>query len=242
MPCGSKEKTRLKVNIPFQMRGDTPMARNAFERGLVGPAARAALVAGALLCAAAIARADDLTARVVTLTTQRCAACHGVDGNSTVGTYPRLAGQYPEYLYKQLTQFKGGPGVPPLRHNEIMQAMVKDLSTDEMKALATFYAAQKPAPGAASNAALVDAGARVYTHGGANGAPACISCHRAAGGGIEPDFPRITGQHEEYVQTQLHAWKSGERGGKGKLMSLIVPLLSEDEIVAVSAYVAALKQ
>lgn len=218
------------------------MTGTASERGVAGPAARAALVAGVLLCAAVGARAADLTARVGELTTQRCAACHGVDGNSTVGTYPRLAGQYPEYLYKQLTQFKGGPGMPPLRHSEIMQAMVKDLSTDEMKALAAFYAAQKPAAGSTSDAALVDAGKLVYTHGGANGAPACISCHRAAGGGIEPDFPRITGQHEEYVKTQLHAWKSGERGGKGKLMSLIVPLLSDDEIVAVSAYVAALKQ
>jgi cytochrome c553 len=122
-----------------------------------------------------------------------------------------------------------------------MQAMVQDLSPEEMKALAAYYAAKQPAPGAASNAALVDAGKLVYTHGGANGAPACISCHRAAGGGIEPDFPRITGQHEEYVETQLHAWKNGSRGGKGKLMSLIVPLLSDDEIAAVSAYVATLK-
>jgi cytochrome c553 len=217
------------------------MGRNALERAASRPAARAAMVAGVLLCAAFGARAADPQARIVELTTQRCAACHGVDGNSTVGTYPRLAGQYPEYLYKQLTQFKGSPGVPPLRHSAIMQAMVQDLSPDEMKALAAYYAEKQPATGAASNAALVDAGKLVYTHGGANGAPACISCHREAGGGIEPDFPRITGQHEEYVETRLHAWKSGSRGGKGKLMSLIAPLLSDDEIAAVSAYVAALK-
>jgi cytochrome c553 len=217
------------------------MGRNALERAAARPIARAAMLAGVLVCAAFSARAADLQPRVVELTTQRCAACHGADGNSTVGTYPRLAGQFPEYLYKQLTQFKGGPGVPPLRHSAIMQVMVQDLSPDEMKTLAYYYAAKKPAPGSASNAALVDAGKLVYTHGGTNGAPACISCHRAAGGGIEPDFPRITGQHEEYVETQLHAWKSGTRGGKGKLMSLIVPLLSDDEIAAVSAYVASLK-
>jgi cytochrome c553 len=217
------------------------MGRNALTGAPVRLAARAAMIAGALLSVAFDAGATDLQARVVELTTQRCAACHGADGNSTVGTYPRLAGQYPEYLYKQLTQFKGGPGVPPLRHNAIMQAMVQDLTPEEMQALADYYAAKKPAPGSASTAALVDAGKLVYTHGGMNGAPACISCHRAAGGGIEPDFPRITGQHEEYVETQLHAWKSGARGGKGKLMSLIVPLLSDDEIAAVSAYVASLK-
>ena len=89
-----------------------------------------------------------------------------------------------------------------------MPAMVNDLSPDEMKALAPFYAAQTPAPGASSNAALFNAGELVYTHGGTNDAPACISGHRATGGGIEPHFPRITGQHEEYVETQLHAWKS----------------------------------
>lgn len=217
------------------------MGRNALREAATRPITRAAVLAGVLLCTAFNARAADLQARVVELTTQRCAACHGVDGNSTVGMYPRLAGQYPGYLYKQLTQFKGGPGVPPLRHNATMQAMVKDLSPDEMKALADYYAAKQPAPGSATNPSLVDAGKLVFTHGGTNGAPACISCHRAAGGGIEPDFPRITGQHEEYVETQLHAWKSGERGGKGKLMSLIVPLLSDDEIAAVSAYVASLK-
>ncbi|WP_341317520.1 hypothetical protein WN982_40340 [Paraburkholderia sp. IMGN_8] len=101
-----------------------------------------------------------------------------------------------------------------------MQAMVKDLSPDEMKSLAAFDAAQTPAPGTTSNAALVNAGELVYRHGGTNGASACVSCYRATGGGIEPDFPRITGQHEEYVETQLHAWKSGTRGGKRKLMSL----------------------
>jgi cytochrome c553 len=218
------------------------MGRSAFDRGMARRAVRTALVAGMLLGAAGAACADNLQTRIGELTTQRCAACHGADGNSTVGTYPRLAGQYPEYLYKQLTQFKGGPGVPPLRHTATMQSMVQDLTPDEMKALAAFYSAQKPAGGTASNGALVDAGELIYTHGGKDGAPACISCHRAAGGGIEPDFPRITGQHEEYVETQLHAWKSGTRGGKGKLMSLIVPLLSDDEIAAVSAYVAALKQ
>jgi cytochrome c553 len=217
------------------------MGRNALERAAAWPAVRTAMVVGVLFCASFTARADDLQARVVELTTQRCAACHGVDGNSVVGTYPRLAGQYPEYLYKQLLQFKGGPGVPPLRHSAIMGPMVQDLSPDEMKALAAYYAAKTPASGAASNAALVEAGKLVYLHGGENGAPACVSCHRTAGGGIEPDFPRITGQHEEYVETQLHAWKSGARGGKGKLMSLIVPLLSDDEIAAVSAYVASMK-
>jgi cytochrome c553 len=217
------------------------MSGNAFRRRAAGTIARACLVSIMSMSAAIAAHADGEGDRVAALTTQRCAACHGVDGNSTVGAYPRLAGQYPEYLYKQLQQFKGGPGVTPLRHSDIMRAMVDDLSPDDMRALAAYYAASKPASGAATHRELVEAGKAIYTHGGAGGAPACISCHRAAGGGIEPDFPRIGGQHEAYVETQLHAWKLGARGGKGKLMSLIVPLLSDDEIAAVSAYVASLQ-
>lgn len=120
--------------------------------------------------------------------------------------------------------------------------MVADLSDSDMKALAQYYGAQKPSQGATSDTALAEAGKEIYTHGSAGGAPACVSCHRETGGGISPDFPRITGQHEVYVNEQLHAWKDGRRGGKGKLMSLIVPLLSDEEIAQVSAYVASLRQ
>lgn len=216
------------------------MSGNAFGHRSAGPIRRTVLVASMLLSAAFAVHAEGVQVRVAELTTQRCAACHGVDGNSAQGIYPRLAGQYPEYLYKQMTQFKGGEGAKPLRHSDVMHAMVQDLSPGEMRALAMYYAAQKPASGAASGSALIEAGRVVFTQGGAGGAPACISCHRQNGGGIEPDFPRIGGQHEEYVETQLHAWKSGARGGKGKLMSLIVPLLSDGEIATVSAYVASL--
>lgn len=191
---------------------------------------------------ASSAHADELQARVHDLVTNRCAACHGIDGNGAAELYPRLAGQYPQYLYKQLMQFKGGPGVKPLRHSEVMQAMVEDLDDADMKALAQYYAALKPGDGSTTNPTLAAAGKAIYTQGGAGGAPACISCHREAGGGIAPDFPRITGQHEVYVEGQLHAWKDGRRGGKGKLMSLIVPLLSDEEIAEVSAYVASLRQ
>lgn len=217
------------------------MRTNALQRMWAVPALAGAALAVWLAANCAVARADEIPVLVRNIVETRCTACHGVDGNSNAEIYPRLAGQYPQYLYKQLTQFKGGPGVRPLRHSAIMQGMVADLSDADMKALAQYYASQKPSQGASTHAALVVAGKTIYTHGGAGGAPACISCHRETGGGIAPDFPRITGQHEAYVSEQLHAWKSGQRGGKGKLMSLIVPLLSDDEIAQVSAYVASLK-
>ncbi|QBR01924.1 c-type cytochrome [Paraburkholderia pallida] len=218
------------------------MRRSASARYAIALAWGTAAVLASLAAMVTNARADEMQARVHDLVVNRCAACHGVDGNSVAEIYPRLAGQYPPYLYKQLTQFKGGPDLKPLRHSAVMQAMVTDLSDADMEALAQYYAAQTPTQGATSHTDLAEAGKEIYTHGGAGGAPACISCHRATGGGIAPDFPRITGQHEAYVNEQLHAWKDGQRGGKGKLMSLIVPLLSDDEIAQVSAYVASLKQ
>lgn len=218
------------------------MRKNAFSRVAARPLLVCAALGLALAAQCTLARADDIASHARNIVTNRCAACHGIDGNSTAEIYPRLAGQYPQYLHKQLMQFKGGPGIRPLRRNAIMQAMVADLSDADMMALAQYFAAQHPSEGSSTHAALAEAGQSIYTHGGAGGAPACISCHREAGGGIAPDFPRITGQHEVYVSEQLHAWKSGKRGGKGKLMSLIVPLLSDEEIAEVSAYVASLKQ
>ncbi|WP_028219298.1 c-type cytochrome [Paraburkholderia oxyphila] len=218
------------------------MRKYALSRGAAVPALACAALGLLLAAQCTVARADDTALHARSIVANRCAACHGIDGNGTAEMYPRLAGQYPQYLYKQLVQFKGGPGIRPLRQNATMQAMVVDLSDADMKALAQYYAAQPPSQGKSMHAELVEAGKSIYTHGGAGGAPACISCHRETGGGIAPDFPRITGQHETYVSEQLQAWKSGKRGGKGKLMSLIVPLLSDDEIAAVSAYVASLGQ
>jgi cytochrome c553 len=218
------------------------MRKSALRRRAVARAWVAIAAAAWLAATSSAARADERQARVHELVVNRCAACHGADGNGIADIYPRLAGQYPSYLYKQLTQFKGAPGIKPLRRSAIMQAMVADLDDADMSALAQYYAAQTPAQGTTPHAALAESGREVYTHGGAGGAPACISCHRETGGGIAPDFPRITGQHEAYVNEQLHAWKDGRRGGKGKLMSLIVPLLSDDEIAQVSAYVASLRR
>jgi cytochrome c553 len=179
--------------------------------------------------------------RVQDLVTQRCAACHTVDGNSIVGFYPRLAGQNPDYLLQQLQMFKGSDDHPPLRHSPSMEPVVAVLSDDDMRALADYFAKQIPKdnePVAASASAL---GEKVYTAGSEAGAPACIACHGANGAGVPGSFPRLAGQHPEYVETELRNYKEGRRGGKGKSMTTIGPLLSDEEIKAVAAYVAALK-
>ncbi|WP_249221167.1 cytochrome c [Cupriavidus sp. KK10] len=172
---------------------------------------------------------------------QVCAACHGNTGQSTQKEYPSLAGQNADYLFKQLRQFKAGAGEPALRQDARMAAVVQSMSETEMREVARYFSRQPPARGQAALPHLVEAGKAIYWKGNpSNRLPACISCHRPKGEGIAPDFPRIAGQQPEYVVRQLHAWRSGTRGGPGKLMSLLVPLMTDEEIVAVAQYVAQL--
>jgi cytochrome c553 len=70
--------------------------------------------------------------------------------------------------------------------------------------------------------------------------PACISCHRPNGSGIRPDFPHLAGQKAAYIEQQLTNWQA-TRGGRGKLMTLIVPFLRPADIPALAAYIAQLK-
>lgn len=199
--------------------------------------------AGVLLLAAGAASAQAARGLpVAQIAAQTCAACHGPAGTSAGGPFPNLAGQNEAYLYKQLGQFKGGAGGKPLRSSEVMEPIARQLDDKQMRALARFYSRQLPGPGKATDPALVEAGRSVYWKGNpASGLPACVSCHRPNGEGIAPDFPRIAGQHPDYVVQQLNAWRSGTRGGPGKLMSLLVPLMTEEEVSAVAQYVAQLK-
>ena len=213
------------------------------ERGSVISRITTRLIAGVLFCLLTTGSeaADVSSIRVEDLVTQRCAACHTVDGNSVVGFYPRLAGQNQDYLLQQLEMFKGSDGHPPLRHSPSMQPAVADLSEDDVRALATYYSRQIPKDSKGTAASTPALGKKVYTAGSEAGAPACIACHGANGAGVPGSFPRLAGQHPEYVETELHNYKEGRRGGKGKAMTTIGPLLSDDEIKAVAAYVGALK-
>lgn len=199
---------------------------------------------GALLFLVANAHAEDTWAQVQQLAADRCAACHAVDGNSHVDTIPLLAGQYPDYLARQLMMFKGADGHGPLRHNPLMERVAADLSADEIRSLATWYSKQVPRNETSSDlagTATQSLGLRVYTNGSQEGAPACIACHGANGTGVPGAFPRLAGQHAEYLQTQLSAYKEGRRGAKGKPMTTIGSLLSPEEIRAVALYASSLK-
>lgn len=165
-----------------------------------------------------------------------CIACHTADGSRGLAANPILQGQHPEYLLKQLVEFKSGK-----RRNAIMQGMVAALSEDDMKQLAWFYAS-KPAPaGFARNKDTVQQGEAIWRGGiPAKAVPACASCHGPAGSGMPAQYPRIAGQHAEYTEAQMNAFRLGERNNNAQ-MSAIAGKMNEREIKAVSDYVAGLR-
>ena len=204
-----------------------------------------AAVAVALVAPAAVAQGvvkGDL-AKAQPIVTQVCVACHAVDGNSAIPANPNLAGQHPEYTYKQLRNFKSQGGKPAERNNGVMAGMVANLSDDDMKNLAVYFAAQKPKSQTARDAALAKQGETIYRGGiQAKGVAACASCHAPNGTGMPAQFPRVAGQHAEYTAAQLTAFRAGQRANDpAQMMRMIAAKMSDQEIKAVSEYIAGLR-
>lgn len=167
-----------------------------------------------------------------------CAACHGPDGNSPNGQWPTLASQHPRYIVYQLKAFKSGE-----RQNPVMQGMAAGLSEQDMEDIAAYYAQQEIRIGSA-DPALVEKGQALYRGGDAeNGIPACTACHGPSGLGNGPAlYPRLSGQHAEYVALALRAYRDGQRTAspKAEMMSEIAGRLTDEQIRAVSSYVEGL--
>lgn len=182
-------------------------------------------------------KADAPKADVTTIVNTVCAACHNADGNSIITTNPRLAGQHPEYITKQLTQFKSGE-----RKNPVMSGMAATLSPDDMVKLGQYFGSQKAKGGNAKENGPGSLGEKIYKGGiAANGVAACAACHGPTGAGIPVQFPRIGGQHADYVMAQLKAFRAGERANDpAKVMRMIAAKLSDQEIAAVADYVQGL--
>jgi cytochrome c553 len=166
-----------------------------------------------------------------------CAACHGVDGNSMITTNPKLAGQHPEYLVKQLTNFKSGE-----RKNPVMSGMAATLSADDVANVAAYFSTQAVKPGSTKTNTAGSLGEKIYRAGNAtNSLPACASCHGATGAGIPSQFPRLGGQHADYVVAQLKAFNTGERANdNAKVMRMIAAKMSEADMAAVADYIQGL--
>ena len=182
---------------------------------------------------APVAHAADARELAATI----CAACHGADGNSVAPMFPKLAGQQETYLAKQLNEFISGK-----RKNEIMVPIFANVSKGDVPGLAAYYAAQTQTPGEAADAALAEAGRKLYDDGNTDsGIPACMGCHQANGMGNER-YPRLAGQHQTYTLQQMADFKSGARNNdKGKVMRAVAERMTEQEMKAVSEYIAGLK-
>lgn len=180
-----------------------------------------------------------------------CAACHGMDGNSSDPQYPKLAGQHERYIWRQLKLFKSGE-----RNNAIMMGMSAPLSEQDMRDIGAWFGSQKVIAGIADESVIASGpnqgkkffqvGERLFRGGKADGSvPACMACHGPAGhGNPGPSYPSIGGQHASYSVTQLTAFRDGAVWGKdanaNAVMSAVARNLSDEEIQGLATYMQGL--
>lgn len=168
------------------------------------------------------------------IVTNICAQCHGIDGNSVVPTYPKLAGQPAAYIGKQINEFIAGT-----RHHELMSPVIAKLTPDDIDGLATYFSQQKVSPGKPAETTLTEIGKLLYTIGNPKtGLPSCDGCHSpdASGGGR---FPRLAGQHREYIIKQLNDIREGRRTSSA-LMQAVADRMGDLEMRAIATYLSGL--
>ncbi|AOY92509.1 cytochrome c4 [Cupriavidus sp. USMAA2-4] len=206
------------------------------------PAATMTSLASAAEQAAQAPKADP--AKGETLYTQgapdrnvpACLSCHGANGNSGAAANPKLAGQHPEYIVKELQNFKA-----KTRNNAIMSAYAATLSDQEMRDVGAYLAKQGLKPATAKNKDTIEAGQKIYRGGiAAKAVPACAACHGPTGAGIPAQYPRIGGQWADYTEAQLVAFRQGTRTNN-PVMTAIAARMSDAEIKAVADYVAGVR-
>jgi len=193
-------------------------------------------VATALFSGSALAAGDPAAGEAKSTV---CMACHGPGGNSLVPTWPKLAGQHSEYIYKQLMDFKS-----EARKNDQMSPQVLALDKQDFADLAAYFAAQTQSAGTADPAS-VEMGERIYRGGNMDtGVPACLGCHGPAGEGLGlAKFPRVSGQHAAYLESSLKLFRvSGRANDPNAMMRGVAAHMSDAEIASVSQYIQGLSQ
>ncbi len=199
----------------------------------------------ALLAPAAFAQAPKLQAqaakapapnaglkRAQEIVNGRCSLCHGAEGESASPIFPRLAGQHPEYIAKQLADFKSG------RRKGTMNDQAAELNDEEMKALGVFFGEKKPKSYTIREEDLGAVGRYIYHKGNSfSGVAACASCHGPKGDGTV-QLPRVAGQHAAYIEGQLKEFNKRERTNDNAVMHAIASKLTELEVKAVSLYLS----
>ena len=200
------------------------------------PVGACLLMAGTALAAEsapAAAKPDPVKGQVISANV--CVACHTNDGSRGSPANPILQGQHPEYLAKQLGEYKGGQRV-----HAVMTGIASTLSAADMKNVAAYYASKQPKPGFAKGKDSAALGEKIYRGGVSDRSiPACAGCHSPTGAGIPAQYPRLSGQHADYTEAQLNAFRGGAR--KNNIaMTGIAAKLNDREIKAVSDYIAGL--
>ena len=175
---------------------------------------------------------------------QTCVACHGADGNSQLAMYPKLAGQHAKYIEKQLRDLKLGmtSNGKQGRMDPVMSGMAMPLSEQDMKDLGAYYASL-PISHNSTPENVVEAGKVLYTAGDAErGLTACIACHGPRGNGTElSGFPKISGQHADYIKQQLEKFRDGSRANDmNAMMRDVAKKLTDEDIDTLSKYVGGL--
>ena len=166
-----------------------------------------------------------------------CGTCHGVDGNSKNPMFPRLAGQHAWYIEQQLKEFRDHTRGDPYAV-AYMYGMAGELSNATITALAQYFSHQKPGPGTPHPAAVIAEGNEIYHHGiPSQGLPACAACHGPQALGSK-FFPRLAGQHAEYILKQLASFRSNMR--KVAIMHGVASTLHDGQMKAVADYLESL--
>jgi cytochrome c553 len=169
-----------------------------------------------------------------------CAACHGIDGNSSVPTWPKLAGQHEQYLTRQARLIKSGARMVPE-----MAGITPGLSDQDIEDISAYFASQVNSGGVADES-MIELGERIYRAGNADtGVPACMACHGPAGEGNPlSGYPALSGQHSVYVAKSLTRFRAGENWGEkdapSQVMNGSAARLTDEEIQAVSSYIQGL--
>lgn len=170
---------------------------------------------------------------------QSCASCHNADGNSAIPANPKLAQQHPEYILKQLEDFKSGK-----RKSAIMKPLASALSEEDMRNIAWFVGSKKIKPGFSKDKDTIALGERIYRGGIADRqVPACAGCHSPNGAGMPAQYPRLGGQHADYTAAQLTAFRGDGTTVRANnaVMTGVAAKLNDREIKAVADYIAGLR-
>jgi len=174
-----------------------------------------------------------------TLAQQVCSNCHGVDGNSISPNFPKLAQQTEPYLVEQLRSFRSHNRSDPPGF-EYMWGISRSLSDAQIDGLAKYFSSQRSTPNPHANAALAREGKEIYDKGvPSKNIPPCGSCHGPQGQGNDK-FPRLAGQHADYVMKQLLVFQRTNERPEGAVMKDIAHSLTPEHIRDVAAYVEAI--